>query len=243
MKTEKKIRGGADNDTVTITNNPNVNSSAEIGDETRQSYQTPVKFENKLMLTPSGLLQFTSMIAPNVLVGFFLLLTMFNQNMKGVAYLVGVTVLFSVSNIINNFMFNSSGRDDSVKKTCHSYGIFSSNGGLSYGTLIYSFTFFYLLIPMIINNIINIPLLFSLIIMTILDGMVNVYNKCTSGIYIIISLLLASLAGTAWAFTIYSTAPGLTYHTDYITSNKLACSMPTEQKYRCKVMKNGEVIG
>tara|TARA_Y100000389_G_scaffold177526_1_gene189858 strand:- start:5809 stop:6489 length:681 start_codon:yes stop_codon:yes gene_type:complete len=192
--------------------------------------------------SPTNMLYYLTLIAPNVLVGFFVLLSLFNQNYKGLAYLVGITVLFQVSNTINTVM-TLNNHDNPAKEICHSYGLFSSNGGLSYGVLIYVFTFMYLLIPMIINNIMNISLLGTLLLMIILDASVNIKQNCTNFVNVGFSVILGIIFGISWAFIIYSIAPKLTYHVDYITTNKLACSMPSEQKYKCKVMRNGEIIG
>tara|TARA_B110001450_G_C17621207_1_gene481311 strand:- start:257 stop:943 length:687 start_codon:yes stop_codon:yes gene_type:complete len=209
----------------------------------RKSSNLPYpNLSTKLGATSTNMLYYISLIAPNVLVGFFLLLSVFNQNYKGISYLIGITLLFQVSNVLNT-MITLNNQNNSSKETCHSYGIFSSNGGLSYGTLVYIFTLSYLLIPMLINNIVNIPLIFSLAIMTILDANVSINQNCTNFVNVAYSTVLGIIFGVAWASIIYSIAPHLTYHVDYITSNKLACSMPSEQKYKCKVMKNGEIIG
>lgn len=201
-----------------------------------------IKLSTNLGLNPSNMLYYLTLIAPNVLVGFFVLLSLFNQNYKGIAYLVGITVLFQVSNTLNIIM-TLNNEVDHVKEICHSYGIFSSNGGLSYGVLVYVFTFCYLIIPMIINNIMNIWLLGTLLLMIFLDASVNINQNCTNFVNVGFSVVLGIIFGVSWAFIIYSIAPKLTYHVDYVTSNKLACSMPSEQKYKCKVMKNGEIIG
>jgi hypothetical protein len=133
-------------------------------------------------------------------------------------------------------------RENNVSEKCGRYGLFSS-GGLSYGTLIYVFSFFYLLLPMIINGIMNIPLLVSLILITIVDAVVNIKNRCTTAPFIAISSILALCIGTVWSILIYKIQPELAYHTDYVTTNKLACSMPSKQKFKCVVKKNGEIIG
>jgi hypothetical protein len=96
---------------------------------------------------------------------------------------------------------------------------------------------------MVINGIINIPLLVSLILITILDGIVNLHYGCTSLPFIVVTAVAASIIGTFWSLVIYNIKPELAYHIDYITSNKLACSMPSKQKFKCVVKRNGEIIG
>ena len=197
-------------------------------------------FSKNVVSTPSSLLYFVSVVAPSVLIGFFVLLSIFNQNLKGLAYLVGICVLFTLTSTFST-MFSAL-RENDGSEQCGNHGLFSF-GGLSYGTMIYVFSFFYLLLPMIINGIINMPLIVSLILITIVDGVVNVSNNCTSVAFIAISAIMALLIGTVWSILIYKIQPELTYHTDYITTNKLACSMPSKQKFKCVVKKNGEIIG
>jgi hypothetical protein len=97
--------------------------------------------------------------------------------------------------------------------------------------------------PMLTNGIVNMPLLVSLILVTVLDALVNLKQECSNYFSIMLSLVVASLTGTLWSTLIYSIKPELTYHTDYISSNKLACSLPSKQKFKCVVKKNGEIIG
>lgn len=199
-----------------------------------------VVFSKTVVPTPSSTLYFVSVVAPSVLIGFFVLLSIFNQNLKGLAYLVGICVLFTFTNTFSS-MF-SAFKENKGSEMCGNHGLFSS-GGFSYGTLIYVFSFFYLLLPMMINGIINIPLLLSLILIAIVDGVVNIRHGCTTASFIVFSAILSLSIGTLWSLLIYNIKPDLAYHTDYITNNKLACSLPSKQKFKCVVKKNGEIIG
>ena len=178
---------------------------------------------------------YISLIGPSVLIGFFLILSIFNQNLKGIAYLVGICVLFQISSFINGMLNITTTSNTSSGKcpTTHA----------DYGTLVYAFSFFYLLMPMLTNGIVNMPILVSLILVTVIGATVNLREECTTPSSIAISLAVASLFGTLWSVIIYSIKPELAYHTDYISSNKLACSLPSKQKFKCVVKKNGEIIG
>lgn len=191
-----------------------------------------INFSNPPMNSLSSKLYYISVVAPSVLVGFFVILSIFNQNLKGLAYLVGICVLFTCMNTLKNMLIITGNPDPKCK-----------SNGLSYGILIYVFTFFYLLLPMIINGIINMPLLFSLALIAIIDSIISVGEHCVEVKNIIISIIFGCLIGVSWSLLIYSIKPELTYHTDYITSNKLACSLPSKQNFKCVVKKNGEIIG
>ena len=200
-----------------------------------------INHSNSMLPTPSTQLYYISAVAPSVLVGFFILLSIFNQNLKGLAYLVGVCVLLQMTNVVNNMATINKPNPESMNhKTCK---FVSSFNGLPYGMQIYAFTLFYLLLPMMTNGIHNIPLLFTIVFLMIVDGSMNINQGCSTLQYIAISLIMGGIIGTIWSLIIYSVRPGLTYHTDYITSNKLACQMPSKQNFKCVVKKNGEIIG
>lgn len=220
-----------------------VNMSPGRGDASEDNHPT-MKLSGPVLPSISTLLYFVSIVSPSVLIGFFVLLSIFNQNLKGLAYLVGICVLFALTNTFNAMSSVMNRTDPPDPDKCPAgHAFFSYSGGVSCGTLIYVFSFFYLLMPMWINKIFNIPLLLSLILITIVDGVVNIGNGCTTRSFVAISSVLAMLIGTIWSLVIYEIEPGLAYHTDYITSNKLACSVPSKQNFKCVVKKNGEIIG
>ena len=206
----------------------------------KQQKNEKIKFSKSVLPSSSSALYFVSLVGPSVLIGFFLLLSIFNQNLKGIAYLVGICVLFTVTSIFSGIFGTLT---DSGNEKCGDHGLFSSYRGLPYGTLIYVFSFFYLILPMLTNGIVNIPMLVSLILITVLDASVNFHQGCTTLHFIILASVIASIFGTLWSLLIYSIKPELAYHTDYISSNKLACSLPSKQKFKCVVKKNGEIIG
>ena len=204
------------------------------------SREKNIRFSNNILPSTSSALYLVSFVGPYVLIGFFLLLSIFNQNLKGVAYLVGICVLFTisrgVSGMLDSFAF-------STNRKCGDHGVFHQSNGLPPGTLVYVFSFFYLITPMVTTGIVNMPLLVSLALMTIVDATVNLWNKCTDLSFIMIAVVFASIIGTLWSVLIYSVKRELAYHTDYISTNKLACSLPSKQKFKCVVKKNGEIIG
>jgi len=201
---------------------------------------TKTRFSNNILPSTSSVLYLVSFVGPYVLIGFFLLLSIFNQNLKGVAYLVGICVLFTISGGVSKMLEVSS---FSNNRKCGDHGVFHQSKGLPPGTLVYVFSFFYLITPMVTTGIVNMPLLVSLALMTIVDATVNLRDKCTELSFIMIAIVFASIIGTLWSVLIYSVKRELAYHTDYISTNKLACSLPSKQKFKCVVKKNGEIIG
>lgn len=219
----------------------NVNKSTTNNPESNNQTRKKEVYVGTVMPTMSSGLQYLYLVGPSTLVGFFVLLSIFNQNLKGLAYLVGICVLFTLSFVFGKMMAIIN--DKPPSQFCSTFGISIFSGGLSQGTLIYMFTLFYLLFPMIHNNIVNMPILFTLIFAVAFDGIVQLQENCTTMTSILFSLLIGVIVGSAWSVLIYSIQPELVYHTDYISNNKLACSMPSKQKFKCVVKKNGEIIG
>ena len=181
--------------------------------------------------------QFLSLIGPYVLIGFFFLLSFFNTNLKGIVYLIGVIVMLFFSGLIDGMIPPSK----DAKAICHLFGIPSFGKNLPFGSLVYGFTFAYLFFPMIQNSMMNYPLIIGLLLITGVDITIQLYSKCSTMNGVMLSLALSLVFGFVWYLAIQSLSPSLLYHVDYL-SDKQVCSMPSQQKFKCSVYKNGELI-
>jgi hypothetical protein len=181
---------------------------------------------------------FFSLISPYVLLGFFLLLSLFNTNMKGIIYLIGIITLLFCSSFVNPMHNNNK----EYKSLCNVFGM--ANGlanGLPISLLVYGFTFMYLVFPMVQNRMMNYPVLFSLLLLISSDISIKLRLGCVNMKGILVALSIAVVFGIGWYIIIQNIAPYLLYHVDYI-SDKQVCSMPSQQHFKCNVYKNGELI-
>ena len=182
--------------------------------------------------------QFFSMISPYILVGFFFLLSFFNTNLKGIAYLIGLIVLLFLSGLVGA-MFPGS---ENSKAVC---GLFSDNlkmgSSLPFGLIVYGFTFSYLFFPMIQTTMMNYPLIIGLLMLIGIDVTFLTSKECVSFNHIMIAIAMSIIFGFVWYLCVQSVSPSLLYHVDYL-SDKQVCSMPSQQKFKCSVYKNGELI-
>ncbi len=183
---------------------------------------------------------FFSMVGPYVLIGFFILLSIFNTNIKGIFYVIGLIVVLFFSNIVNTML--PADTNITSKAMCSAFG-FSSllNDQLPFGIIVYTYTFIYLFIPMIQNFMMNFSLIFSLFMIIGADILIQFHSGCARFPAIIMSIISAIVIGMGWVILISNIMPSMLYSTDYI-SDKQVCSMPSEQKFKCKVYKNGELI-
>ena len=183
---------------------------------------------------------FLIMIGPYLLIGFFVLMSFFNKNLKGLIYVVGICGLIVVTKIFSATLGPMLSLENR-SIMCNMFGLRFLGDGLPFSILVYFFTLGYLFFPMYKNNIMNYPMIITIMLLAGADLVVQMSNNCTKGIAVFISILIGVMIGFIWSTVIQNNAPDLLYHTDYV-SDKLACSMPSQQKFKCQVYKNGELI-
>ncbi len=173
--------------------------------------------QNTLQPNYPSFFSFFSMISPFVLIIVLVFISIINSNLKGIIYLAGVIFLFFLVMLFQQTV-RFAGLSHSPDPTCQLFHfpvpLFSVP---SFNSALFLYTITYLLIPMISSQMLNFPLVVILLILYAIDCVVKKY------------------------VIIQSNDPKLLYYDDLI-SNKVACSRPTEQKFKCSVYKNGELL-
>jgi hypothetical protein len=181
-----------------------------------------------------------SMISPFLVVLLFVFISIINSNLKGFIYLLGIFMLFFLILLFQNVLRSRAPADASPY--CQVFNFSHPLHGVpSFNSAIFLFTIAYLFVPMMVNNIMNFPLLIVLLILFAIDCVIKSGNKCTTPIGIVLGGFVGLIWGFLWYFVIQSQAPNLLYYDDLI-SNKVACSRPTQQQFKCSVYKNGELL-
>ena len=185
-------------------------------------------------------------LAPFVLVCFFTLASMFNQDFKGLVYLSGLIFACFTTMLFGNVLtFMPSFLPEERPEICNmiSVGQQSELSKLPLGQTVFAFTFSYLLVPMITNDYVNqnIPTLVFFPILILFDIIWNVQNTCYTFWQLISSLILGGLFGWLWGYLIQKTNNTSLQYLSGI-SNGEVCSKPSKQTFRCKVYKNGKLI-
>ena len=109
-----------------------------------------------LQLTFSNVVQIFSIFAPLFLGTFLVLVSIFNQNIKGLIYLGGVLIA-SVINFMVSMVIGSE-PEESQGSICNlvEFPIIPTQYNVpNYNSMFISFTLLYLLLPMLSNNQIN----------------------------------------------------------------------------------------
>ena len=215
----------------------------------------------------TNIFMFASAIMPFLIVFFMIMLSIFDYNIKGFVYVFGLMLCYIVSiplqNVMNVKLIKDPNSMQNVKTETELYESMDMNpqsplcylfnfqenalyDGLlsvpSFNSSILAFTFIYIVIPMLENNTVNFAFIFSMILFIIMDSYARVKNYCTNPIGVIFGLILGVVIGTIYYVIIKGTGNDvLLYNTDFI-SNKVACSRPSKQQFKCAVYKNGELL-
>jgi len=121
-----------------------------------------------------------------------------------------------------------------------------------FGTYLLSFTLFYFLTPMILlsidtkSDLINYLILLFFVCYIFLDLAIKKQLGCDKKIKsvdVIGNIFSGILLGGGLSSLIYTSPISYLLFINETSSNKEVCSMPTDQKFKCRVYKNGELVG
>jgi hypothetical protein len=174
-------------------------------------------------------------LSPFILVCFFTLSSILNQDLKGIIYLAGLLIACFLSVIVGKasvFDFNT----PTGETLCNVLTLTDTEpfSRLPLSMTVFTYTFGYLLYiiglyGLGMNNITTIVLFSGLII---LDGVWNIYYNCSNFTRLFGAFLVGSAIGVAWSAIIASTKQVQLQYFNGI-SNKEVCSINKKIKFRC----------
>ena len=181
-------------------------------------------------------------LAPFIIVSYFTLQSLFNQDLKGVIYLIGLLVATIVVVLLGNILKSFSPPKglmptDYSKIRCTQLTLGNSQpiSVLPLSQTVFGYTLSYLTYFITVNNLqtqnMATFIIFPLVIVA--DIMWSTSNLCSSPKYLLISLIIGAIIGTLWAMIIESTnMPNLAYMSGI--ANKDVCSKPSKSLYKCR---------
>ncbi len=196
-----------------------------------------------LQLTFSNLVQVFSIFAPFFLGTFLVLVSVFNQNIKGMIYLGGVLIAsvinYAISGMIGSEPLENEGPICNLMEVPFIPYRFNVP---NYNSMFIGFTLMYLLLPMLTNNQINFWMIGTIVSIFAIDAYVKLQYFCTVPRGITIGGIVGIALGAAWYFLFkFTNTTSLLFFND-LTSNNVVCKRPQNQTFKCSVYKNGQVI-
>jgi hypothetical protein len=184
-------------------------------------------------------------LAPFIIVSYFTLQSIFNQDLKGVVYLVGLLVATVITVLIGNILptqeLNTIGVDSKYKKAkCNYLSIGSNDQPLSKLPLsqtVLGYTLGYLSYFIAVNNMEtqNISTFVLLSLLIVADMYWTSINACSVGSFILTALAIGGIVGAFWGIIIDSTnVASFKYYSG--VSNQDVCSKPSKSLYRCRAI-------
>ena len=196
-----------------------------------------------LQLTFSNLVQVFSIFAPFFLGTFLVLVSVFNQNIKGMIYLGGVLIASMLNYIISGVIGSEPLENEGPICNLMEVPFIPNRYNVpNYNSMFIGFTLMYLLLPMLTNNQINFWLIGTIVSIFAIDAYVKLQYFCTVPRGITIGGIVGITLGAAWYFLFKITnMTSLLFFND-LTSNNVICKRPQNQTFKCSVYKNGQVI-
>jgi hypothetical protein len=186
-------------------------------------------------------------LAPFIIVCFFVLNSLFNQDFRGVIYIHGLIACCVLSSMIYKIVGPMIGGDEKKNPSCTltSFSKEPSSHVLPIGQNILGFTFFYLLYTILAKNLhaTNIVTLAFYPLLIVFDFAWNVSNSCYSIGQLLASLILGGSLGTfcSYIITQFGYSSFQYFYLGEPTSE--VCNRPAKQTFKCNVYKNGTLIG
>jgi hypothetical protein len=180
-------------------------------------------------------------LAPFIIVSYFTLQSIFNQDLKGLIYLFGLIVATVLTILIGNVIpFPDTpilSVDKYSKAKCNSLTLGSDTpiSRLPLSQTVFGYTLAYLSYFIGVNNLTtqNIPTFVIFPILILADMFWNVSNDCSTNELLLSALIIGGGVGAIWALIIDSTKIASLSYFSGIT-NKDVCSRPSKQMIRCK---------
>ena len=169
--------------------------------------------------------------SPYMLMASIIAIGLANQSPSGIFYIFFIAFLILIRMVVYQ-MVNFKYSND------------TGAGVKSISMFIGSFTFVYLILPMLINKSVNFWITCGLILYVVSDYFLRYYTGHTSTP---VDLFLNAIVGSASAIgsVFFMMGFGLDQYLMFneTSSNKVMCNVPKKQTFKCSVYKNGELIG
>ena len=192
--------------------------------------------------SPMSIVVWFTVFSPIIISLSILLLSLVFQNLKGLLYLA-LLLLCCVLRAwgywikkIQKFEDNTGAPDCKRVK-------YNNYGNNAFSTFVFGFTFMYLCLPMFTTGYINYWIVVPLLVYWFLDVFMKIWRGCASAIDLFGNALLGAACSSMFVTAMNSFGVGDWLLFNETSSNKDICYQPSEQTFKCKVYKDGTLVG
>lgn len=193
----------------------------------------------------SNFIQILGLMSPLFLGTFLVLVSIFNQNIKGLIYLLFILGASVISYGISLLLKYNQPIVSVRPAICNlvDFPLMPNQYTLpNFNSVFIAFTFIYLLMPMVVNNDVNYWIVGLIVTLFMVDVSVKVTNSCTDFKGILVGAVLGIVCGVAsYSFLIANELESLLFFND-LTSNNVVCKRPAKQSFKCQLYKNGSPV-
>ena len=192
--------------------------------------------------SPMSIVVWLTVFSPIIISLSILLLSLVFQNFKGLLYL-GLLLICCVLrawgySIMGAQPFNENRGQPDCRRV--KYNNFGNN---AFSTFVFGFTFMYLGLPMFSTGYINYWIVVPLLVYWFLDICMKLWRGCASAIDLFGNAVLGAACSSMFVTIMYAAGIGNFLIFNETSSNKDMCYQPSEQTFKCKVFKDGTLVG
>jgi hypothetical protein len=164
------------------------------------------------------------------------------QNPKGIIYLLWI-IVFTWFRSLGYEMAGATENSKDANDVCNMVQ-YSKYGNSTFSMFFIAFSMVYICGPMFLNKSINWWVLSGFLFYLFLDIGIRVSLLCTQSMtFIMLNIILGVVSGIIALTAMYSAKLYNYIFFNESSSDIDVCSMPTKQTFRCKVYKNGTLVG
>lgn len=194
-----------------------------------------------LLFQPFNIIVFLSFYSPIILAISVVGMSFVFQNFKGFIYL---GFLLGCC-IVREYIYKMSGSNTLVndRTICTSIQ-YSKYGNPTFSAFVFAFTIIYLCLPMFTNDAVNFWIFTVLMVYFLLDMFIKIYKGCIIKMGdLFLNVLLGITSSALLVSLMYAGGSGKYLFFNEVSSNKEMCSQPKKQTFKCKMYKDGMLVG
>ena len=194
----------------------------------------------------ADLFRYLMSLSPLFIASFLVMGSVLNQDVKGLVY-IGFVLIVAVLSVFFKQLFRVAAPDTYDPNTCQMFNLptlITQYSAPDFNSMFLAFTTLYLLMPMAYGAApLNVLLIIILSIFIIGTGFTRVSLGCNKILDIILGNVLGAGLGVGFFFALWANEDSRKFlFTDSVGSNKVSCSRPSKQTFKCAVYKNGQLI-